>query len=197
MKAFKYIIKSLFISVIMFAGSCSEDFIDVPPLGLLSDANFDPVPAVTSCYNIMGNYDNRWSDWRILITGDVLSDDAWKGGSSQTDQIDLHQMNIFATIPSNIIVRDHWALYYRRIFRFNWAIHNLERLDQSNELISRLTGEVKYLRAMHYFWLSRIFGEIPLIDRPLTPNDHNQTRQPMSEVYSFINEAFPSYSKIV
>ncbi len=183
-------IKTIFLIPVVFLmlglGSCSEDFIDVPPLGLVSDASFDPVSAVTSCYNIMGNHNNRWSDWRILILGDVLSDDSWKGGSSQTDQIDIYQMSIFATIPSNRIPMDIWNLYYQRIFRFNWAITNLGNQNQDSPLIQRLTAEVRYLRAMHYFWLLRSFGEVPLVDRPLGINEHNKTRDSKEMVYSFV-----------
>lgn len=178
--------KKIFLGIALLSFSCSDDFLDVPPLGLVSDANFDPVMAVTSCYNIMGNHQNRWSDWRILILGDALSDDAWKGGSSQTDQIDIYQMNIFATIPSNVIPRDVWSMYYRRIFRFNWAIQNLERLDQQVPLHSRLIGEVKFLRAIHYFWLVRSFGPVPLVEEPLSSDQHNKVRLSEEEIYAFI-----------
>lgn len=186
MKAIKNIISIFLITVFMGLGSCSEDFIDVPPLGLASDANFDPVAAVTSAYNIMGNFNNRWSDWRILVTGDVLSDDAWKGGSSANDQIDLARMNNFATLPSNVIVRDHWNLYYQRIFRFNWALTNIQNLEPQSELYRRLQGEVKFLRALHYFYLVRTFGDIPLIERPLGIDERNLTRESTATVYAFI-----------
>jgi len=186
MKTIKYLFSTLLITVFMGLGSCSEDFIDVPPLGLASDANFDPVAAVTSAYNIMGNFNNRWSDWRILITGDVLSDDTWKGGSSANDQIDLARMNNFATLPSNVIVRDHWNLYYQRIFRFNWALTNIENLDPQSDLLRRLQGEVKFLRALHYFYLVRKFGDVPLIERPLGIDERNLTRESAATVYAFI-----------
>ncbi|WP_114749681.1 RagB/SusD family nutrient uptake outer membrane protein [Pleomorphovibrio marinus] len=186
MKSIKKIYKLLIVSFLLCTVSCDDDFLDVPPLGLVSDANFDPVMAVTSCYNIMGNYDNRWSDWRILILGDALSDDAWKGGSSQTDQIDIYQMNIFATIPSNVIPRDVWSMYYRRIFRFNWAIVNLQGLDQEIALNRRLLGEVKFLRAMHYFWLVRSFGDVPLVEEPLSSDQHNKVRESEINLYEFI-----------
>ena len=186
MKTIKYIFSTILITVFMGLGSCSEDFIDVPPLGLASDANFDPVAAVTSAYNIMGNFNNRWSDWRILITGDVLSDDAWKGGSNANDQIDIARMNQFATLPSNVIVRDHWNLFYQRIFRFNWAITNINNLQPQSDLLRRLQGEVKFLRALHYFYLVRIFGDVPLIERPLGINERDLTRESKANVYAFI-----------
>lgn len=188
MKAIKNIFSIFLITVFMGLGSCSEDFIDVPPLGLASDANFNPAAAVTSSYNIMGNFNNRWSDWRMLITGDVLSDDTWKGGSNANDQIDLARMNNFATLPSNVIVRDHWNLYYQRIFRFNWALNNLQNLEPQSELLVRYQGEVKFLRALHYFYLARIFGDVPLIERPLGINERDLTRTPVATVYSFIEK---------
>lgn len=186
MKAIKNIFTVFLISLLIGLGSCSEDFIDVPPLGLASDANFDPVAAVTSSYNIMGNYNNRWSDWIILITGDVLSDDAWKGGSSPNDQINLARMNNFATLPSNGIVRDHWVMYYQRIFRFNWALSNLQNLELQSDLNLRLQGEVKFLRALHYFYLVRTFGDVPLIERPLGIDERNLTRESTVTIYAFI-----------
>jgi len=186
MKAIKNIFSICLITVFMGLGSCSEDFIDVPPLGLASDANFNPTAAVTSCYNIMGNFNNRWSDWRIIITGDVLSDDTWKGGSNANDQIDIARMNTFATLPSNVIVRDHWNLYYQRIFRFNWALNNLQNLEPQSDLYQRYQGEVKFLRALHYFFLVRSFGDVPLVDRPLGINERDLTRTPKTSVYEFI-----------
>jgi len=186
MKAIKNIFSICLITVFMGLGSCSEDFIDVPPLGLASDANFNPTAAVTSCYNIMGNFNNRWSDWRIIITGDVLSDDTWKGGSNPNDQIDIARMNTFATLPSNVIVRDHWNLFYQRIFRFNWAITNLQNLEPQSDLLIRYQGEVKFLRALHYFYLVRSFGDVPLVDRPLGINERDLIRTPKAAVYEFI-----------
>lgn len=188
MKKIKNFYKISFLILALSTVSCNEDFLDVPPLALVSDANFDPVMAVTSCYNIMGNFDNRWSDWRILILGDALSDDAWKGGSSQTDQIDIYQMNIFATIPSNVIPRDVWSMYYRRIFRFNWAIQNLQGLDQEIALNRRLLGEVKFLRSMHYFWLVRAYGGVPIVEEPLSSDQHDKVRSSEVEVYAFIEQ---------
>ena len=93
----------------VFNTSCSDDFLDKEPFGELTieqaglPENIDAL--VISAYSILngqGNdasnaYNSPASNWSF---GDVLSDDAYKGGGGTGDQNNIHRMEIFATNPT-------------------------------------------------------------------------------------------------
>src|SRR5690606_37386516 len=39
-----------------------------------------------------------------------------------------------------------------------------------------------------YFFLVRTYGDLPLIDRPLNPDEYTQTRVSTDQIYAFIEE---------
>ncbi len=49
-----------------------------------------------------------------------------------------------------------------------------------------MIGECKFLRAYYYFNLVRWFGDLPLVIKPLTPDEFAQDRQPADAVYTQI-----------
>lgn len=180
------IIKNIFIIIALIGASCSEDFIDVPPLGQLTSESFEPIPAVMACYNSLSPYEDRWANWEIVLWGDICSDDAWKGGSNEADQPDFLEMMYFTTVPSNGLVYDHWRLYYKHIGRFNTTHFGLQNMDIDENLKKQLLAEVKYLRADHYFKLTITFGDIPLVLEP--PQEYEIDKTPRAGVFTYLEE---------
>src|SRR5690606_29712112 len=82
--------------------------------------------------------------------------------------------------------------YYRGIARANTAVDQLEQATFDEETRDRLIGEVKYIRAMYYFNLVRLFGGVPLIARIPEPEEFNsdefQTRASEEAIYDQIIE---------
>jgi len=166
MKILKKTILLLAISIV-FATSCSEEFIERPLLVDLSAENFDPETAVTACYNIMVNsvtnaYPNqRWFNWQTYIQGDAISDDAFKSGADCDDAPAIAEMERFMLDPANVQVGNFWRTQYQHIYYFNWTLAGLA-VNESipEELKNQYRSEVLFLRSLAYFWLNRAFGGV-------------------------------------
>jgi hypothetical protein len=62
---------------------------------------------------------------------------------------------------------DRWYDLYNGIARANLAIKNLATTpDLSEDEISQLEGEARFFRAYGYYFLVRMFGDVPLITEP-------------------------------
>ena len=85
-------------------------------------------------------------------------------------------------------VYNMWRACYEPISLANFVLSNINSATNIDpDLQSRIEGEASFLRAMHYFNLVRIFGDVPLILKE-TEGDDNflVSRTPISEVYDAI-----------
>lgn len=86
----------------------------------------------------------------------------------------------------NNIVNNFWKTSYNGIFRANSVLGSIENpVDYTGTQKEQYTGELKFLRALFYFDLARIFGDVPLVLAPLPPDQAEQAgRTPQNEVYA-------------
>lgn len=188
--SFKYIL-AIFFALGFF--SCNKDFLEVPILVDQSAETFDPVTAVTACYNITFNGqtngfpNHRWFNWQGFVMGDCISDDAFKSGSGQEDQPSMRVMELFDTNPGNVQVSNFWRMLYIHIYWFNWTLNGLERNQTiTDDLRNRYTGEVLFLRSLNYFWLNRAFGGVvPVFE---VVDNYDIARDSEANIYKKIEE---------
>jgi starch-binding outer membrane protein, SusD/RagB family len=181
------------IILISFLSACSEDFLEIPILVNQSAENFDPATAVTASYNISTNattnaYPNmRWFNWQTFIQGDAISDDAFKSGSGEEDQPGLRRLELFEATAGNPQATGFWQMQYIKIYYMNWAISGIEQnRGITEELRARYLGEVKFLRALNYFMLNRIFGGVtPIFALGM---DSRTPRATEAEIYKKLEE---------
>lgn len=88
----------------------------------------------------------------------------------------------------NNIVNNFWKTSYNGIFRANSVLSSADNpMDYTGNQKDQYTGELKFLRALFYFDLVRIFGDVPLVLTPLLSGDAEQVgRTPQDEVYGQI-----------
>ncbi len=75
---------------------------------------------------------------------------------------------------------------YDKITRCNNFLANIDRPEMSEELRTRLTSEVRFLRAWHYFLKVTLYGDVPLVNEVLDIKNSNLPRTPKAEVEQFI-----------
>ncbi|WP_417359572.1 RagB/SusD family nutrient uptake outer membrane protein [Galbibacter sp.] len=66
------------------------------------------------------------------------------------------------------------ALYtgcYKAIQGANNIIENYDRTEGDQQIIDAIVGEAYFLRALSYFWLVRLYGEIPLVTQAVYSED--------------------------
>lgn len=171
-----------------FALSCSEDFLDKAPKAQLTESSFfqnqqQATQSVNAVYSYLRSFDVHVFSY-IGIT-DIASDDAEKG-SVPGDAGFLQDINDFTFDANNGAPTGIWSGYFRGVFRANQAIENISAIEMDANLKNRLLGEARFLRAYFYFFLVRTYGGVPIIERPLNPDEYQQSRNTREEVYEFI-----------
>ena len=122
----------------------------------------------------------------LWVFGDVVSDDAVKGGLSG-DLSDALFLEQFSYSRSNEFLDKIWRQYYEGIARANFLLYHIGDIEMDEARKAEITGEAKFIRAYLYFNLVNIFGEIPLhIMPPLNPEDSGLPVSSVADVYAQI-----------
>ena len=149
---------------------------------------------VTGCYvPLMWEYNNTYlSEWFI---GDIVSDDALKGGGSTSDMADSYDMENWRTTSQNTLLLDFYRAQYQGIARCNLAIKYITNMEIGTDSIftpamkNNLLGEVHYLRAYYYFRLVRVFAGVPITTDVIDNSDNwGVPRASTEQVYNLILE---------
>ena len=150
---------------------CSKDFLDRDPYIGSSQGNFyqtaeDAEAATIACYAPLQVEISDGAHFRWYF-GDIVSDDADKGGSGDTDEPDLLEFENFFGDPSSGIVLGEWKTAYKGITYCNIALENIPGIEMDEFTKLAYLGEAQFLRAYWYFNLVTTFGGVPLVTRPL------------------------------
>lgn len=177
----------------LLASSCGKEFLQQLPQGELAEpqvSNQDGVEgALMGAYSILngnvsgtwGNYASAPSQW---VFGEMAADNAHKG-SELTDQTPMNMIESYNVISTNDNLSTMWQVYFEGILRCNNTLRLLQG-DQSGdqeiteERAQEIQGEARMLRAHYYFYLWRVFRNIPIITEATTteeaqniPNDQD------------------------
>lgn len=175
--------------MIFFMISCSEEFLEVDPRGTTLEDNYytneaEAFSGLVAVYDIVGKQSKGFENMISLLNSG--SDDHFTGGGSSSDGTQLQVFSNYTISESNIAA-SYWNDFYQGIFRANTLLTKLPDVDMSDSTKARFTAETKALRAMYYFELVRLFGNIPLITAPLgTDEIYNVTQANPNDVYAQI-----------
>lgn len=151
--------------------ACSDSFLSEEPVGELTPdqakQNENIEGLVISAYSVLdGQFDDAssglnsaCSNWQF---GDVVSDDAYKGGGGTGDQNQVHLMEIFNTNPTILDFERKWLALYEGVKRCNQAMRMLRESEYPQK--EQRIAEMQFLRAHFYFNLKIIYNQIPYID---------------------------------
>ena len=145
--------------------SCSSDFTEVAPVGVLESTTFfnsekNTEEALIGLYDLMQF--NNGVDWSSAFFIKVLpGDEANAGGGNATDQTQLQNIDDYANISvSNPSLESVWSKYYKTIALANTIIEKVEAGNLSNKKFA--LAEAKFMRAWCYFELTTMWGAVPL-----------------------------------
>lgn len=151
--------------VIVLITSCKEDILDLQPLNAYSDAAVWKDPLLVEAF-INGIYNQMDMPLGKYVFG-VLCDEAERrGGSSQrkfcNSELTPDQIPGWSGHPT-------WQLCYKAIRACNKFFENAEQIPDDGTLIDgvtmkdRMIGEVTWLRAYFYWYLTSLYGGVPII----------------------------------
>lgn len=180
---FKYL--ALFLALFIF--SCDEDFLNVETSSeteqaLTADKSVELVNAV---YNRFLQWQMSSFSWNGITS--ITTDDADKGSSTGDTGTDKDILDAIEFDATTISIAEVWSEHYSANQRATQALSRIPDFDIDSNLKNRLIGEVKFLRALIYFRLVKIFGGVPLISEQSDLTDPNiLQRATKEEVYQFI-----------
>lgn len=188
----KYIVLTV-LSVFIFS-SC-EDWLLEPSPGVTTLKDFystgsTAIQNTNAAYvPLMWEFNSTYfPEWFI---GDVVSDDALKGGQSVGDMADVYDMENFKTNSNNGLLLDFYRAQWQGIARCNLPLQEIPKMTpdtlMDERTQNRLIGELKFLRAMYYFRLVRVFGGVPLVTTIIESSSNwQQTRASVDDIYQLI-----------
>jgi hypothetical protein len=97
------------------------------------------------------------------------------------------EMDELRTRPDNPDIATTWRYGYIGANRANAVIAHVPKIQMDETTRNQIVGEAYFLRALHYFNLVRMFGEIPLRTDPVTSIDQvNLPKSSIQDVYNII-----------
>lgn len=172
MKSRKFIaISSCLFSVLLSTASCNSDLLDVVPTDRVSDSSILTDSTLFESYVINRYMGVRLTDKEAEGTppgfGRGFEYAMWSSVTDESiynndDNTWLIQRGQLA--PENTgIAGTIWGRSYRSIREINYALANVQKVNMSAGMKTRLTAELRFLRAFRYQDLLRNYGDVVLM----------------------------------
>ncbi|HCI54837.1 MAG TPA: RagB/SusD family nutrient uptake outer membrane protein [Bacteroidales bacterium] len=205
MKKIAIIMASLVVVAII--NSCSDTFLERPPLGATFENVFyneKGVDALLTGTYAMVKGSALWTvSWGASIQnwtyGSVASDDAYKG-SEVTDQVPVNEIERWEVTTTNNYPAEKWRLNIGMgVDRANKTLRILKVCEEkgtvSPEKATQFRAELRFLRGLFYFESWLVFGDyIPLIDEnvpdPALVSNDNQKGAVLNFIISDLQYAW-------
>ena len=176
-----YFILTLFVAIVI--SSC-EDFLDQQPSSAISSEEYyqndeEVESGVIACYDgLQYMYNETWA----FVLMEIRSDNT----TTVTHQGDVDLVDKFMDDADNTLLSEYWSAAYNTIFRTNTVLASIDNVTlESNK--NQYEGEAKFIRALNYFNMVRMFGEIPLVTSiAYVGNYEAYTKATVDEVYDAI-----------
>ncbi len=185
--------KKIILIIIAILGgltSC-DDFLNLSPEYQNNEDDYyqsedDYENAVIGIYNTLQSLHNV----TILYITELTTDNTTPSYQNPTnDQYECDEMNITA---SNGYINSIWTSCFTVIAYSNNILARIDDIDMDGIKHDQFEGEALFLRAYCYFYLVRLFGQVPIVDVSFRSPDEiysfDMTRQPVNDVYEMIEK---------
>jgi hypothetical protein len=193
MNTIKKIIAISFLCII--ALGCKKSFLELAPISNSNADNFyrtrqDFDIAVNAAYATL--YVMYGPESNNSYCGELLSDNCTLPTivSAHDGMInsDRQAYKDYSVTPSNTVNYAQWNYSYICLYNVNIVLDKLEGTSLDAAYKEEVKAEMMFLRALYYFSMVQIWGDIPLVTKPITDFDlsYNTLRSPAADVYAQI-----------
>ena len=175
------------IALLGFSFSSCSDFLEQNPQTDLSENDFyktadDILSAVNGVYSSLQEGD-IYGNWYVF--GEIPSDNTRNQlCGSVTTQNEFDQ---FYIDTQNSMIANFWKAAYKVINRTNTILGRIDGIEINTELANRYKLECKFIRALMYFNLVRVYGDVPLVLKEISISEsYDILREPKENVYNQI-----------
>jgi hypothetical protein len=181
--------KNIFFSILLLTilSSCNKDFLDTVPISNQSESGFyktenDIIQAVSGVYNKLLSF----PDINNIYLSECRSNNYYV--DRQDAARDYFSISAFEITPALGTLQTAWTNDYELIERANQVLDRIDAISFTDTIKrNRLKGECKFLRALSYFELVKVFGGVPLIDHTASSTESlNYPRVSVDTIYNFI-----------
>ncbi|MCD8166563.1 MAG: RagB/SusD family nutrient uptake outer membrane protein [Bacteroides sp.] len=173
--------------------ACSESFLDVNSITDTTTDNFykdlvDAEKALIGCYGGWRETTSKGPWPAFYIASQMMSDECFGGGGGSDANCAVLDRFDMSWGPSEVnLYNSLWEYSYLGIYRCNILLQKLDDIDWGDtpDERYRIEGETRVLRALIYFDLVRILGNIPLLTEP---SEENVPQADPADVYKVIAE---------
>ena len=193
MKSVKYLV----LAATLLATTACQEFLKESPESFISEDQYyktqaDAVTAVNAVYFFLnsggGSVQTPYNT--LFNTGMNFAGDDEDPGPGATNP-DVRSLAVLAHSSTNLRVYELWQQHYAAIKKANVVLQKVPTINFDNPLRSRLLGETKFLRALYYFNLVRLYGDVPLITEYQTfvnASDYAISKSPTKDIYALIEK---------
>jgi len=185
----------IFLGTTLFFSSCEEEeFLTRYPKDTPNPENFfidesSARKAVNAAYQAWISSSHMFNRDMVIVFDAMTDDSYWRPSRSSTIQQEMWDIT-----PTHDAITTYWNRAFRSINAANFAI---ERIPESSsdaftpDKQAKFIADAHFMRGFAYLFLVTFYGEVPLMDHPLsTMEEFNQPRAAKEEVYAQIISDF-------
>lgn len=156
----------------LFALSCKDSFLEVPPTGSLAQAQLSSKKGLEgtliAVYAQLSGRGNRMASPSNWVWGSIRGGDANKG-TDPGDFSDINPIQRFENLSTQGVISDAWNGLYEGVARANSLLRLLTTAasDVTADDKKRMSAEARFLRGHYYFELKKNFNNTPYVDETL------------------------------
>ncbi len=181
--------KKLFCMVLVIMASSCQKLVEDPKGSLVNESFFktedDLSAAVTACYApLVADSWGAFGSTRMWIplmgADDLTTHPAW-------NKAEFREFDRFVpTNLNNALMNAAWMPNYKIIQAANNIMENYKKVSGREAFINKSVAQARFLRAFAYFWMTRVYGDLPLVTTVKT--DLNIELSPVKDIYALIVE---------
>lgn len=182
----KSIISLQALLLILGVTSCHDSLLNMDPPSVLTTTNFfkssaDINQAVLGTYSALQS--RKQTDYLLL---EAPSDNLYM--STNTSIAGSRDLDFLTVNEDNTLVASFWEATYAGIYRANQVLLNIDKpTDYAANKKDQFTGEAKFMRALFYFDLVRMFGGVPKVTSQISIEEsRGMKKSSADEIYDLI-----------
>jgi starch-binding outer membrane protein, SusD/RagB family len=196
----------LFCLMLSIFASCTQDFLEFEPYGVLTDeVYYSTIEGISE--GVVGTYASlnpqpaglHNLDMMYIAFGTIASDEAEAGGEQGgNDLVDFQNWDQGNPQPSEsrAVSEHYWGYTYKTILRANSTINGIAKFRektpdidaQTEALLKQYEGEMEFLLAFSHFKLVQVYGGVPIVDHALGSSEYGVKRNTVAECLVFVQE---------
>ena len=158
--------------------SCSDEYMNTPPAHLVSSGSFYKTASQVD-QAVVGLYaDMQLVDYNgYHFMSECRSDNYWVDPQPNALR-EYSEIGSFRATWTLTTFNDLWNLLYKTIYDSNILLSKIDGAEfKSESMKNQFTGEARFMRGWAYLELARFFGNVPIINRPVTPSESKSIGQ--------------------